>query len=75
MKIPPFEKARPVVLFFAGIFCLLWLVVIPGTRPSWAYILVAGVLGLPLMQIADKVRLNGNDPKPDDEGKKHDEVH
>lgn len=69
MKIPPFERARPVVLFFAGIFCLLWLVVIPGTRPSWAYILVAGVLGLPLMQIADKVRLTTKED--DDEDKKH----
>jgi hypothetical protein len=64
-KAPSFKSIQPVVLFVVGIIAFGWQVIAEQTDRPYLLALIAGMIGLPFVILADKARnaMGGQDEK------------
>lgn len=53
---PLLKKAQPLVIFLAGIFAFGWQVLAEDSDRPYLLAVIAGMLGLPFVRLADKLR-------------------
>lgn len=64
---PKFKKAQPAIIFFAGLCAFGWQVFAEDVDRPYLLAVIAGMLGLPFVIMADKARLAQSDRKEDED--------
>jgi len=60
-KKPSFKVVQPIVLFAVGILAFAWQVLVENVDRPYLLALIAGMLGLPFVLLADKARNQGGE--------------
>jgi hypothetical protein len=63
-KLPSFKVLQPIVLFILGILSFGWQVFFEDADRPYLLALIAGMLGLPFVLLADRARNQDDDKTP-----------